>query len=127
MVELFGEPAALFIDICTHYEDMKRGTDYSRSGSFASDDPVLDYFYFTGFLKVVSDHNHRLQVISHRQSEGGKVWDIVLEERFKKIDAEDAKNQAELEAKRQKRRKKKGEAFKATLEGKDIVRPAEAP
>lgn len=110
MVELFGEPAARFIDRCTHYKGyMEPGTDFNGSGSCAPDDPCLNYYYFTGFLKVVSDHNHRLQVIAHRQSEGGKVWDRVWEERCKRLDAEDAKDKAELEAKRQRRRKKKAD------------------
>lgn len=111
IVELFGEPAARFIERTTHYDGyMKGGADYNASGSCAPDDPCLNYYYFSGFLKVVSEHNHRLQVLAHRQSEGGAIWDRVWEERCERIAAQDAKDEAEAEVKKQKRRKKKADS-----------------
>lgn len=111
VVELFGEPAARFIEKNTCYRGyMEAGTDYNASGTCTPGDPCLNYYYFTGFLKVVSNHNHRLQVIAHSQSEGGSVWDGVWEERLKKLADQDAKDLAEAEARRQKRRKKKADS-----------------
>lgn len=111
VVELFGEPAARFIEKTTHYRGyMEPGTDYNASGSCAPDDPCLNYYYFTGFLKVVSNHNHRLQVLAHKQSEGGTIWDMVWTERCERIAAQDAKDEAEAEARKQKRRKKKADS-----------------
>lgn len=115
IVELFGEPAARFIERNTCMNGwLEGGTDYNASGSCTPYDPCLRYYYFTGFLKVVSNHNHRLQVIAHSQSEGGAIWDKVWDERIKAIDALDAQHEAEAEARRQKRRKKKADSAATT-------------
>lgn len=96
MVELFGEPAARWIERNTHHGGyLIPGTDYNASGSCAPDDPCLDYYYLSGFLKVVSNHNHRLQVSAHIQSEGGAIWDDVWEERCARLAAQDAQDAAE--------------------------------
>lgn len=108
IVELFGEPAARFIEKNTCFNGwLEGGKDYNASGSCTPDDPCLRYYYFTGFLKVVSNHNHRLQVIAHSQSEGGAVWDKVWDERINALSALDAQHDSESEARTQKRRKKK--------------------
>ena len=106
IVELFGEPAARFIDENTYHGGyMEPGTDYNASGSCAPDDPCLNYYYFSGFLKVVSNHNHRLQVLAHKQSEGGAIWDTVWEERCERLDAKDSKDMEETKSKRRNRTK----------------------
>lgn len=106
--ELLGEAAIRDIERGTRYKGfMEGGIDYNASGA-CGDDPCLPYFFLSGWLKIVSYHNHRLQVIAHQNSEGGKIYDDVWAERKARIDAEDA----EYERKRQERRAKR-EANKA--------------
>ena len=113
VVELLGEPAARFIDRTAHHNGfMEGGRDYNASGS-AGDDPVLPYFFLTGWLKIVAEHNHRLQVAAHRASDGGATYDRIWEERVAAIDAADA----EGERKRAERRAKRA-AAKAAQENK---------
>lgn len=102
IVELFGEPIARFIEEAYLYTGtMEILIDIRVSGT-GGEDAILHYCYFSGFLKAVSQHNHLLQVISHRQSEGGAVWDRIAAEYSKRVEAE-----VQKEARRQRRRKKK--------------------
>lgn len=108
IVELFGEQAAIFIEENARYGRCM-DNDLHLDGFGTLDDPLVAYFYFPGFLKVIAEHNLRLQLVAHRQSEGGAVWDRLWEERCKRLAEQDARDEAELEARRQKRRKKKAD------------------
>lgn len=106
IVELFGEGAARFIERCTEHNGyLIPGVDYNATGACSAADPCLMYYFLPGFIKIVSDHNHRLQVIAHQQSEGGNVWETVWNERRERMEAEDRKN-----ARKRGSRKAKAEA-----------------
>lgn len=106
VAELMGEAAIRFIDRTTKYNGfMEAGRDYNAAGASGSD-PVLPYYFLSGWLKIVSDHNHRLQVIAHQNSDGGAIFDRVWAERCAAIDAADS----EEERKRQERKAKRAAA-----------------
>lgn len=110
VVELLGEPAARYIDRTTKYNgSMEGGRDWNAAG----DDPVLPYYFLSGWLKIVSDHNHRLQVAAHQASEGGAIYDRVWAERCAALDAADAE-----EARKREERKAKRAAAKAEREAR---------
>lgn len=106
IVELFGEPAARYLDKVTHYgSSFEAGRDWNAAGA-CGDDPCLPFYYLSGFFKIVSEHNHRLQVIAHQSSEGGQIYDKVWEERYAALRAADE----EEERKRQERKAKRAAA-----------------
>lgn len=102
--ELFGEPAARFIERVTCYgSSFAGGKDYNGYGSCEDGDPCLSFFYLSGFYKIVSDHNHRLQVIAHQNSEGGKIFDTVWGERVARLRAQDEEDERKREERKAKR------------------------
>lgn len=82
IVELFGEPAALFMSRCMSYEGyLVGGRDYNATGAASTDRPMLYYFYKAGFMKIVAEHNYLLSLQAHRASEGGSRIDALWKER----------------------------------------------
>lgn len=104
--ELLGEAAIRDIDRGTGYKGfLEGGLDWNAAGACGSD-PCLPYYFLSGWMKLVSYHNHRLQVIAHQSSEGGQIYDKVWEERCAAINAADAED----ERKRQERKAKRAAA-----------------
>ena len=95
IVELFGEPAADFME-----ENIKAdgflilGKDVNAYGSGSSERPLLTYLCKSGFLKVVVEHNYLLSLEKHRNSEGGALVDAKWKERAERLDAQDRKDAA---------------------------------
>lgn len=105
VIEIFGEEAAAFLEgNMKHNGYISFGRDYSGYGTGVNTD---DYLYKCGFLKVVTDHNNRIAIKVHEQSEGGHIWDRYWEERSRRMDeaeAEEARKRAERKAKRDARK-----------------------
>lgn len=101
--ELFGEKILLKLDYwITVPGFFSPGRDWNSWGA-CGDDPLLPYILQQGFMRIVSQHNHDLQVTAHKASESGKLYDRLVDERRARIEAEDA----EEERKRQERRAKR--------------------
>ena len=113
IVELFGEPAAAFMERNIRHEGyLVGGRDYNSSGAASLDRPMITYLYKAGFMKIVAEHNYLLTLQAHRASEGGAIVDKLWrerEERLAALDAEEARKKQEKKAKR--------EAAKAAREG----------
>lgn len=104
--ELLGEAAILYYDRTARIDGfLAAGRDWNASGA-CGDDPCLPYCYLSGWLKIVADHNHRLQVAAHQSSEAGALYDRLCAERRAVIDAKDAED----ERKRQERKAKRAAA-----------------
>lgn len=110
IVELFGDWAGAFVEgNILHNGYLVGGKDWNGWGDCCAERPMIHYLYRSGFLKVVSEHNYRLALASHRDSDGGKVVDTLWQARRDRIAAQDAED----ERKREERRAKRAAARKA--------------
>lgn len=90
IVELFGEPAAIFIDRNMKHEGyLVGGRDFNSWGECSKDRPMINYFYKAGFYKIVSEHNYLLTLQAHKSSEGGAIVDRLWDARCKALDKQD--------------------------------------
>ena len=102
--ELFGEPAADFATRNMHFEGyLACGRDYNSTGACTEERPMIKYFCKAGFMKLVSEHNYLLVLVSHKNSDGGKMADAAWKLRYEELE----QKQREEEAKREERRKKR--------------------
>ncbi|MDE7332158.1 MAG: hypothetical protein K2O16_07935 [Lachnospiraceae bacterium] len=103
-VELFGEWAAAFINECREKRAyFEIGRDYSGWGACNDERPFTEYFYKTGFLKLVQEHNYLHIIKAHNESRGGQLIDRYTEARLRRLDereAEEERRRAERKAKR---------------------------
>ncbi len=100
VIELFGEEAAAFLESHMEYKGyISLGRDW---GSYSSEESANDYLYKCGFLKVVVDHNNRIAVENHKNSNDGHMWDRYWEKRCRRLD------EAEQEEKSKKNKRKTG-------------------
>lgn len=74
-----------------------------------------NYFYKTGFDKLVSWHNFHICLAEYKSSEGGKVWDALWQARHERMEAEER----EEERKREERKAKRASARKAKQEAQE--------
>lgn len=113
MVELFGEWAGAFFEKHVHYNGyMIGGEDWNAWGNCTPERPMLNYLYRSGFLKIVTEHNYRQSLANHKASDGGRVVDVLWQERSERIaaqDAEEERKRAERKAKREAVRRAKQE------------------
>lgn len=101
--ELFGENTLRKLEsLLTEQGSFSPGLDWNASGG-SGDDPLLPYVYISGFLKIVSERNHELQVTAHKVSEYGKLYDQLKEQRFARIEASEAEEQRKREERKGKR------------------------
>lgn len=110
IVELFGEPAAAFMERNIKAEGyLIGGKDYNATGAASIDRPMIYYLYKAGFYKVVAEHNYLLSLQAHKASEGGSIVDALWRKREQDL----AEREAEEEAKRAERAAKRKAAREA--------------
>jgi len=71
------------------------------------------HFYRSGFHKIVSQHNYLVSQMHRSESEGGRVWDQLMQARHERMEAaelEEDRKREERKAKREAARKAKQEA-----------------
>ena len=119
VVEIFGEWAGTFIEKHIHFEGyLEGGRDWNGWGDCGQERPMLHHLYRRGFLKIVSEHNYRLALQSHRSSEAGKVVDHqwqLRKEALEAADKEEDRKRAERKAKREAARKAKQAAQESAI------------
>ena len=92
IVELFGEPAAAFMERNIKAEGyLIGGKDYNATGAATIDRPMIYYLYKPGFYKVVAEHNYLLSLQAHKASEGGAIVNALWRDREERLAAEEAK------------------------------------
>lgn len=107
IVELFGEPAAAFMERNIKADGyLIGGKDYNTTGAASIDRPMITWLYKAGFYKVVAEHNYLLSLQAHKASEGGAIVDALWKAIEERLAAEDAKR-AERAAKRKAAREAK--------------------
>lgn len=103
-VELFGEWAAAFIDKCMETRSyFESGIDYGGWGECSSEHPFTKFFYRSGFLKLVKEHNYLHIIKAHKESSSGQLIDRYTEEGIRRLEereAEEVRVRAERRAKR---------------------------
>lgn len=105
IAELFGLDAARWIERHIHADGfLIPGRDWNASGSCEPGDPFLHYFYLSGFMKIVSEHNRRVHVAAHTSSEAGRAVDAIWEERSRLLDEKDAEEGARRRKARSRRK-----------------------
>ena len=110
IVELFGEPAAAFMERNIKAEGyLIGGKDYNATGAASIDRPMIYYLYKAGFYKVVAEHNYLLTLQAHKASEGGSIVDALWRKREQDL----AEKEAVEEAKRAERAAKRKAAREA--------------
>lgn len=93
IIELFGAAAADYIVKNIHLNGyLIDGEDWNGCGACSREQPFIRYFYKTGYMKIVSEHNYTLTVRAHRGSEAGKMVDMLWKERDRKLDELDERN-----------------------------------
>lgn len=86
-IDIFGEMAAVFIDDNMGCEkSLKGGVDYNALGACSESRPVMYYFYKSGFLKLVSEHNYLLSIEDYQSNKGGNIFDKYIEQRRNRLD-----------------------------------------
>lgn len=118
VAELFGEQVSAWAEGCMKFKGyLVVGEDYNVRGSGGEGRPMVNYFYRSGFLKIVSEHNYQVTVQRHGASEGGAIVDALWKAREDLLAAQDA----EAERKRQERREKRAATRKAKQEAAEKV------
>lgn len=118
IAELFGEQVSTWVEGRMKFKGyLVGGEDYNAWGSCGEDRPMVNYFYRSGFHKIVSEHNYQVTVQRHRASEGGAIVDALWKAREDRLAAQDA----EAERKRQERREKRAATRKAKQEAAEKV------
>ena len=101
IVELFGEPAAAFMERNIKAEGyLIGGKDYNATGAATIDRPMIYYLYKAGFYKVVAEHNYLLSLQAHKASEGGAIVNALWRDREERLAAEEAKRAERRKSKR---------------------------
>ena len=101
IVELFGEPAAAFMERNIKAEGyLIGGKDYNATGAATIDRPMIYYLYKAGFYKVVAEHNYLLSLQAHKASEGGAIVNAFWRDREERLAAEEAKRAERRKSKR---------------------------
>lgn len=101
IVELFGEPAAAFMERNIKAEGyLIGGKDYNATGAATIDRPMIYYLYKPGFYKVVAEHNYLLSLQAHKASEGGAIVNALWRDREERLAAEEAKRAERRKSKR---------------------------
>jgi hypothetical protein len=91
IIELFGAAVGDYIVKNIHYNGyLIAGKDWNGCGACSQEQLFVRYFYKTGYMKIVSEHNYMLTVRAHRDSEAGKMVDMLWKERKRKLDELDA-------------------------------------
>ena len=107
--ELFGSEICAWAEKCMHSEGyLDWGKDCNSWGAYG-----CNYFYTSGFDKLVSWHNYQCCFAEYKESEGGSVWDGLWQARHDAIEAaerEEEQKKAERKAKRDAARKAMEEA-----------------
>ncbi len=118
IAEIFGETILTWAERVMHSEHayIKFSDDWGSWG-----DCGCDYFYRSGFRKIVSQHNYLVSMEQYKASEGGKLCEALREARKKERDAADA----EEERKYQERRAK-AKAAREARAAKNAQKEAEA-
>lgn len=70
---LFGKEIADYIACCIGGNWMKSGVDWNGWGSGEPERPMIHYYYLSGFLKIVAEHNYRLIIKRHMDSSGQEL------------------------------------------------------
>ena len=112
IAELFGADACAWAEGCMRHDGyLEWGMDCNSWG-----DCGCNYFYKSGFEKIVSYHNYYFCLGEYRASEGGRLWDNLWQarrERMEAADREEERKRAERKAKREAARKAKQQAQEA--------------
>lgn len=111
--ELFGSEICAWAESCMYHQGyLDWGAECNSWGGCD-----CNYFYKSGFDKLVSWHNYHCCLTEYKASEGGKVWDSLWQARREAMDAaerEEDRKREERKAKRAAARKAKQEAQEAT-------------
>lgn len=87
VVELFGEYAAEFIDRNIKYNGyLVNGIDHNAMGSCDEEHPLMHYFYWRGFKKIVVNFNYELSLRTEKESKAKPVIDDLWNARAKRLD-----------------------------------------
>lgn len=87
VVELFGEYAAEFIDRNIKYNGyLVSGIDHNAMGSCDEEHPLMHYFYWRGFKKIVVNFNYELSLRTEKESKAKPVIDDLWNARAKRLD-----------------------------------------
>lgn len=87
VVELFGDCAANFIDQNLKYNGyLVSGIDHNAMGSCDEEHPLMHYFYWRGFKKIVVNHNYELSLIAEKESKAKPLIDDLWNAREKRLD-----------------------------------------
>ena len=109
--ELFGSEACAWAESCMHHQGyLDWGKDCNTWG-----DGDCNYFYKSGYEKLVSRHNYCTSLAEYKDSEGGRVWDGLWQARSERMEAAEA----EGERKKEERKAKRAAARKAKHETQD--------
>lgn len=104
--ELFGSEICSWAESCIRKQGyLDWGTEVNSWG-----DCGCNYFYKSGFDKLVSFHNYHCCLEEYKKSEGGIVWDGIWQNRREKIEAaqrEENRKIADRKAKRDTSRKER--------------------
>lgn len=86
-IDIFGELAAIFIDDnMKHNGYLVGGTDWNSIGACTKSRPSIDYFYKSGFLKLVSEYNYLISIEEHKHSKGGAIYNQYMDQRSRLLD-----------------------------------------
>ncbi len=99
VAEIFGETIFTWAERAMHSEHayIKGGEDWNTWG-----DCGCDYFYRSGFRKIVSQHNYLVSMEQYKASEGGKLCEALREARRKEYAAADAEEERKYQERRAK-------------------------
>lgn len=111
--ELFGPDACAWAESCMHHEGyLDWGKECNSWGPCGT-----NYFYKSGFDKLVSWNNYQICLAEYKASEGGKVWDDLWQARHGAMEAAEL----EEERKREERKAKRAAARKAKQAAQEVT------
>ena len=106
--ELFGPDVCIWAESCMRHQGyLDWGKECNSWG-----DCGCNYFYKSGFDKLVSWHNYHICLAEYKASEGGKVWNSLWQARHERMEAAEA----EEARKREERKARKAISRKAEQE-----------
>lgn len=87
VMELFGEWAISYFENNRGWKRIfECGEDWNTWGSGNRKRPFIHFLYRQGFFKIVSEHNYRLSFAAHRESEAGKIIDILHQKQDEQLE-----------------------------------------
>lgn len=99
IAEIFGETILTWAErsMYSDHAYIKPGEDWNSWGGCG-----CDYFYRSGFWKIVSQHNYLVSMEQYKASEGGKLCEAFRAARIEERDAADAEEERKYQERRAK-------------------------